>query len=321
MDGSVFPKDIYWLLMRHYLEPHDALRMSRACRKLWAMFTKKERRYLEAGEKLSNVISKAPQSLECNVCNEHVRPHNRGAHGRKCATLTTRTGPEWQVCTACKHRVKVQNMPRHKIYKCEAEWIGVVPTECSACARPCPYNLLKSECDICKEPCAARSCPKCPSRCIACSPVACSGCTMLVDKFAQDQTPHVCATELGRLLIAFGVHWLESSNTEDGARDGIYLIRGQRIVMIDSVLEIPPVTIDYTTLVLRESYIPVLTRTREMIAWHIERAEVPNHCFICVNTMHKAFPHCGTCKKYSYCSRECQLIHWKRGHREECGKK
>jgi hypothetical protein len=317
MDGSIFPLDIYRHLMRNYLDSHDALRMSRTCRKLWMTFSKRERRYLEANGRLNKMVIEMPKMFECAICHEHVRPVNRGSHMRKCKLFSLRIGPEWNACPWCKVPVKTRNMTRHVSFTCESLWEEVIQLPCIVCKKLFPYGLVRDVCDICDSKCVpVRICPRCPYRCLTCMPEPCQGCAVILDRFAVDQPPHVCATELGRLLVALDTHYYHAYEFENG----VYMIRDQRFVMVDSVLEIPPVLTDYTTIVLRESYIPILTRTTGMIAWHIEKDAGPNHCFICVNTIHKRFSYCGTCKQYSYCSRACQLIHWKRGHREECKK-
>jgi MYND finger len=32
----------------------------------------------------------------------------------------------------------------------------------------------------------------------------------------------------------------------------------------------------------------------------------------------KAFMQCSKCRSVRYCSRECQVLHWKKGHKKEC---
>jgi hypothetical protein len=35
-------------------------------------------------------------------------------------------------------------------------------------------------------------------------------------------------------------------------------------------------------------------------------------------TIHREFRRCGSCRCFAYCSRECQLKHWREGHKDEC---
>lgn len=40
----------------------------------------------------------------------------------------------------------------------------------------------------------------------------------------------------------------------------------------------------------------------------------------CSQQVSKGMKRCSRCKQVAYCSRECQLAHWKAGHREACAK-
>lgn len=45
----------------------------------------------------------------------------------------------------------------------------------------------------------------------------------------------------------------------------------------------------------------------------------PPKCAGCEKTQ-GPFSHCARCKKVHYCSKECQVADWKKGHRDVCKK-
>ncbi|XP_074587335.1 ubiquitin carboxyl-terminal hydrolase 17-like [Curcuma longa] len=46
-----------------------------------------------------------------------------------------------------------------------------------------------------------------------------------------------------------------------------------------------------------------------------DTAVLPPQCLVCFNP---AMARCGQCKVVRYCSGKCQIIHWRRGHKDEC---
>jgi len=49
------------------------------------------------------------------------------------------------------------------------------------------------------------------------------------------------------------------------------------------------------------------------------RSDYSGHCAACNKRgAGIKFSHCARCKVIHYCSKECQIIHWKRGHKIDC---
>jgi hypothetical protein len=49
----------------------------------------------------------------------------------------------------------------------------------------------------------------------------------------------------------------------------------------------------------------------------MNRRPIPAGCSFCGKTEHELWK-CSHCRKVQYCSKECQTIHWKNGHKERC---
>lgn len=45
---------------------------------------------------------------------------------------------------------------------------------------------------------------------------------------------------------------------------------------------------------------------------------VEKYCTVCIVCGCRGTKKCGGCKKYIYCTRDHQLLHWKNGHKQLC---
>lgn len=311
MNGSVFPYDIYWLLMSKYLNPHDALRMARTCKRLWRVFTSFEKKLLEAKMTgLQKHYLQKRSSLNCPACGVIVDSHNLHIHLRKDKCCFNIGRLKKVNCPHCGHMVKESRLDFHMGNTCE--WLpwGLRKRACSDCGRYVLNNLCRNDCDICRQQSdCPRVCPKCPNYCFGCLQ-PCNGCM----KYVSIRDSHICPSEQGRLAVVLGSHISRTFSFTDGS----YRVEGQRIILVDTVCDIPPTFLDDTIVLQRETFQPILTVSGLLNIWHVAPEDVPHHCTVCINTERKTFSKCGKCGGPRYCSRSCQAMHWKVQHKYTC---
>lgn len=311
MNGSVFPVDIYCHLMKQYLDPHDALRMARTCKRLWRVFTAFEKKLLEA--KMTAFQKRHLQkrsALHCPACLVLVDSHNLHIHLQrdKCSFNIGR--PKMVECPQCRHMVKESRLDFHMVNTCD--WLpwGLRQRACFDCGRSVYNSLCKSNCDSCRQQTSGPLvCPLCPIYCRLCAK-ACDGCM----KKILTGDSHTCSSERGRLAVALGSHFHRTCHL----RDGSYRVEGQRIILVDTVCDIPPTVLDDTIVLQRETFQPILTVSGLLNIWHVAPENVPHHCTVCINTESKSFSKCGKCGGPRYCSRSCQVMHWRVQHKYTC---
>lgn len=311
MNGSVLPYDLYWLLMTRYLEPHDALRTARTCKRLWRVFTFSQKRFLEAKmiPYTQFYVSKGIPS-RCPVCLAHVETHNLHCHLRKNKCLVNITASDTVQCPQCWHPVKEPRLEAHMLNRCYPLPFGVRKKACRSCCTLVYNNLLESDCTICTEPTYKKpTCPKCYRYCRQCYG-PCNGC----ESFVFTHKQHKCDTELGRLVVALKSYIHLATTLSDGS----YVLENQRIVLVDTPSDIPSTMIDHTIVLQRDTFCPILTVSGLLNIWHIAPEEVPHHCRVCINTKQGRFRTCGKCGHARYCSWKCQKMHWHVEHKWAC---
>ena len=317
-----FPMDIWRLLLREYLPAHDALRLSWTCKKLYAVFSKDERRHLEAGVHRTQVIHRFDYDKDvysmCMYCHELVKSRKIRMHmERKCMGFSRfLNSKDYLICTQCKHTVRAERLQWHKTERCGALWCGIKKEQCIECKRRFPENLRKRRCDICcRTMLLIPTCPQCPARCYPCGIRRCTHCHVSYDPFGVEI--HECTSFLGRVAKWFDVNL--SSVIQDDSDSPYVRIHRDILYFVPSLHEIPPLTHDSLVVFwdTTRELIPVVTFHPGASIWHIELERVPKHCAQCATTA-GSFKLCSGCGWSFYCSKACQAKHWKKVHRYHC---
>lgn len=153
------PTDIQKMILKEYMEPQDALRISKTCKKFYIWFTQLERLYLDAKVNLSilNRRRKAVRHFltiyrsmmqECHQCHELILKSQFKIHlFRKCRypdSMESSERSKWVRCNVCEIAlVKKINIKRHQLYTCRAVKHHPIKTiKCHLCGRGCPRNLI-----------------------------------------------------------------------------------------------------------------------------------------------------------------------------------
>jgi len=123
MNGSVFHKDIYILLMRRYVRPYDAFVFSLTCKTLYAQFTSVERLWLLCNQwpRITSPQVRLDRLLEdfvsCRVCRVAMKATTVAQH--KCSVRVVENRHDMILCTQCLSRVHSKKLEKHLKKGCE----------------------------------------------------------------------------------------------------------------------------------------------------------------------------------------------------------
>lgn len=204
MNGSVFPVDIYCLLMKQYLDPHDALRMARTCKRLWRVFTMEQRMCLEANIRPCRILPKI-QLVPCPLCKVHVLAEKLHCHLRKNTCSKKNLLKNHVFCLRCFCSIREDRLRGHLENRCFLKHPHLKKTCCAICRKMVYKRLLKKKCDECSRRVSDvfiqfAICPKCPFYCRKCR-VFCVGCECVVDK----RRIHVCKAKTDCFAASLGI--------------------------------------------------------------------------------------------------------------------
>lgn len=349
--GSVFPRDIYMLLLKGgYLSPIDALRLSMTSRRLYPVFTPHERRWMQFDLVPKPFHECGPikehEWRQCDTCfamvkDEHMLQHLMRGKCRKGyrEDASHYTAENVCVCTKCMTRVTVKKYERH-VKRCKGRTEGWC-FECGVRHRhwqtPCPFVFHQclyckvrypraffsrpKQCPGCQRLKWDDRCFKCFERCEQCKTYKCELCRTEVDPLVEN--PHACGAEIVKIaqkmnlshanIRSYGWHrYIIIDNTSPYRNPRTFCI-----YVAPSFRQIEPFAgggDDPCEVFVTSQFHAMSFRAPGDFMWHVDAP--PPHCAFCAVTR-GTFQWCGRCKKAQYCSKECQRVHWV-AHRIEC---
>lgn len=237
MDGSLFPLDLYLLLLKKYLCPYDAFVFSLTCKKLYAIFNPIERLWLLCNERpaLKQPVPRDQLFLadyvSCRACRVAMKATTIIEH--KCNLRVLAAREEMTLCDQCfgvvlkrrlkKHQESGKCMPKDDgvCHECYGDAHGIFSWDkCKAKKTRC-QNFIDSgigyrnqclniiywgrvfPCSVCQNFYLRRDCKECQiqhhnwHRCSQHLPLRCRACRAYYEKI------HVCENVVDRVWLAF----------------------------------------------------------------------------------------------------------------------
>lgn len=332
MNGSAFPKDIYVLLMRKYLDSRDALSLSMTHPSLYGVFSPFERFYMQFNVVPPKFVPPVPIVEEewsyCNDCHTVLKKTSLINHyeRKKCKKYVK----DPLLCQMCMTSVDTKRYLTHvkrckgrynaeACSKCQTRHVRLVCdrkiVKCRSCKRDMPTLLYnkKRHCEICDEVVRHQgNCFICRDRrCTQCAEKECPCCLKLIDPFGK--TDHECQTLIGSILQRTGKDFLKVRYND--YHNGWYQIDYQYYYIVDSIAAIPRLEPPTTTRVFLPDgkYILAFLEPGDFM-WRIR--PTPPHCAYCATTSRSLFE-CKWCGLVRYCGVDCEEMHWQ-DHKVEC---
>ena len=331
MNGSAFPKDIYVLLMKKYLDSADALSLSMTCPRLYKVFSPFERFYMKYGYVPPKFAPPVPIVEEewttCDDCHTTLKKKSLLNHyvRKKCKMYVKQA----LVCKNCMTSVEITRYLTHVVRckgryeaetcsKCQTRhsmiYCAKKLTQCKYCKRKIPLILLhkKKYCEICDAVVSSGKCFLCkPKRCYSCKEEECPCCHELIDPFGE--SPHKCPSTIGAILQRFGKDLCKILYRK--GHGGWYHVDYEDYYLANAIDTIPPIERRAVTRVFLPNGMHILSfRGPGDFMWRIKPA--PPHCANCATTAKLLFD-CKKCGLVRYCGERCVEMHLG-NHKTEC---